>query len=37
MGMAPALLVALDDQPPTVNGQPSITVGHQNLRVDVGL
>ncbi len=37
MGLTPPLLVTLNNQPPTVNGQASTTVGHENLRVDVGL
>ena len=30
-------LVALNDQQPTMNGQPGITVGHENLRVEWAL
>lgn len=37
MSLRPAGLVALDDQSPTMNGQPGTTVGHENLRVGVGL
>lgn len=37
MRLFPTLLVALDDQQPSVNGQSGITVGHENLRVGVGL
>jgi len=29
--------MTLDDQPATVNSQPGTTVGHENLRVGVGL
>lgn len=37
MGLWPAGLVALDDQTATMNGQSGTTVGHENLRVGVGL
>ena len=37
VGLGPAGLVTLDDQQPAVERQPSITVGHENLRVGVGL
>ena len=36
MGLFPARLVALNDEQPTVDGQPRTTVGHENLRVGVG-
>jgi hypothetical protein len=29
--------MSFNDQSPTMNGQPGITVGHENLRVGVGL
>ena len=32
VSLLPALLTTLDDQQPTVEGQPGITVGHENLR-----
>ena len=37
VGLLPALLVALNDQQPTVDGQPRITVGHENLRLGLVL
>jgi hypothetical protein len=30
--LLPSGLVPLDDQQPAVNGEPGITVGHENLR-----
>ena len=37
MSLRPPGLVALDNQSATVNGQPSTSVEHENLRVEVGL
>ena len=37
MRLLPASPVALNDQSTTVNGQSGTTVGHENLRVGVGL
>jgi hypothetical protein len=37
VGLAPAGLMAGDDQAATMNGQPGVSVGHENLRVGVGL
>jgi hypothetical protein len=37
MALLPAGLVALNDQATTVDGQTGTTVGHENLRVGVGL
>jgi hypothetical protein len=37
VGLLPACLMALDDQAPTMDGQAGTTVGHENLRVGVGL
>ena len=36
-GFTGATSVAFNDQQPTMEGQPGITVGHENLRVGVGL
>src|SRR5215218_6278621 len=36
-GLLPARLVALNDQAATMDGQAGTSVGHENLRVGVGL
>ena len=37
MSLRPAGLVALNDQPTPVDGKAGISVGHENLRDEVGL
>jgi len=37
VSLLPASLVPANNQQPTMNSQPRITVGHENLRVKVGL